>query len=100
VAGGGERVWHMSQFHRCDFFVDLRDKFRLPYACAQGDCGGVFFFFRRDSHGFLIKGIVLLCHIKFPGHNMYIKKENAIVGNKSDASNGKQLRAVLRNIPG
>jgi hypothetical protein len=89
----------MSQFHRCDFFVDLRDKFRLPYACAQGDCGGVFLF-RRDSHGFLIKGVVLLCHVEFPGHNIYITKENEIVGNKSDASNGEQLRAVLRSIPG
>jgi hypothetical protein len=59
-----------------------------------------FFLLRRDSHGFLIKGIVQSCHIKFPGHNMYIKKENAIVGNKSDASNGKQLRAMLRNMPG
>jgi hypothetical protein len=54
--------------------VDLRDKFRLPYACARGDCGRVFLF-RRDFHGFLIKGIVLLCHVEFPGHNMYITKE-------------------------
>jgi hypothetical protein len=59
-----------------------------------------FFYLEEILTVFLSKVLYYFVTLSFLDITCTSPKKNEIVGNKSDASNGKQLRAVLRIIPG